>query len=135
MTATTLDRNTSHRDTQLLCVPMAANAVIPAGVIVAANATGFAVNGLTSTTITSLGISDIAMDNTGGTDGAQTILVRRGKAFKLANLAADPVTQASIGKPCYIADNQTVAATHGGNTRSVAGTVLGVEADGVWVQI
>lgn len=135
MTATTQDRNTSHRDTQLLGVPVATNAVIPAGVIVAANATGFAVNGLTSTTITALGISDIAIDNTGGVDGAQTILVRRDKAFKLANLAADLVTQASIGKPCYIADNQTVAATNGTNTRSVAGTVLGVESDGVWVKI
>lgn len=135
MTATTQDRNTSHRDTQLLGVSVAANTVIPAGVIVAANATGFAVNGLTSITITVLGISDTAVDNTGGVDGAQTILVRRGKAFKLANLAADPVTQASLGKPCYIADNQTIAATSGGNTRSVAGTVDGVEADGVWVKI
>ncbi len=135
MTATTADRNTPYRDTDLLAVPVAANTVIPAGVIVAANATGFATNGATSTTLTALGRSEEAVDNTGGADGAKAIVVLRNKAFKFANLAGDPVTQASLGKACYIADNQTVAATSGTNTRSVAGTVIGVDADGVWVQI
>ena len=135
MTATTTDRNTPYRDTDQLAVPVAANAVIPAGVLVAANATGFATNGATATTLTALGRSEEAVDNTGGADGAKTIVVRRNKAFKFANLAGDLVTQASLGKVCYIADNQTVAATNGANTRSAAGTVVGVEADGVWVEI
>lgn len=134
MTATTTDRNTPYRDTDLLGVPVAANAVIPAGVIVAANATGYATNGATATTLTALGRSEEAVDNTGGADGARTVVVRCKKAFKFANLAGDLVTQASLGKACYIADNQTVAATNGTNTRSVAGTVRGVEADGVWVE-
>jgi len=134
MTATTSDRNTAYRDTDLLAVAVAANAVIPAGVIVAANATGFATNGATATTLTALGRSEEAVDNTGGADGAKSIVVRRNKAFKFGNLAGDLVSQASLGKVCYIADNQTVAATNGTNTRSVAGTVLGVEADGVWVE-
>lgn len=135
MTATTSDRNTPYRDTDLLAVPVAANTSIPAGVLAAANATGYAVNGATSTTLTALGRSEEAVDNTGGADGAKSIVVRRNKAFKFANLAADAVTQASLGKPCYIADNQTVAATNGANSRSVAGTVRGVEVDGVWVEI
>lgn len=133
MSATTQDRNTPLRETELVAVLVAANAIIPAGVIVAANATGFGTNGATSATLTYLGRSEEPVDNTGGADGAKTILVRRGKAFKWANLAADLVTQASLGKVCYIADNQTVAATNGTNTRSIAGTVLGVDADGVWV--
>lgn len=134
MTATTKDRNTPLMDGELIAVPMAANAVIPAGVIVVANATGFAANGSTATGLTYLGRSDQAVDNTGGTDGALQILVRRGKAFLWENHATDPVTQASLGKVCYIADNQTVAATSATNTRSQAGTVIGVSADGVWVQ-
>ena len=133
MSATMQDRNTALRETELVAVPVAANAVIPAGVIVAANATGFGTNGATSATLTYLGRSEEPVDNRGGADGAKTSLVRRGKAYKWANLGADPVTQASFGKACYIADNQTVAATSGSNTRSVAGTLLGVEADGVWV--
>lgn len=134
MAATTADRNTPHKDGELIAVPLAANAVIPAGVIVCANATGYGVNGSTSTTLTYLGRSDEAADNTGGADGAKSILVRRLKAFKFANDGSDPVTQARLGKACYIVDNQTVAATNGSNTRSAAGIVVGVESDGVWVQ-
>jgi len=133
MSATAQDRNTPLREVEMIAVPVAASAVIPAGVIVAANATGFATNGATAATLTYLGRSEEPVDNTGGADGAKTILVRRSKAFKWANLGADPVTQASFGKLCYIADNQTVAATNGSNTRSAAGIVLGIDADGVWV--
>lgn len=135
MTATAIDRQTAYRNTELVAALVAANAVIPAGVIVAVNATGYATNGATSTTLTTLGCSDEAVDNTGGVDGAKTIRVRRNKVFKFANQAGDLVTQASVGKPCYVVDNQTVAATNGGTTRSVAGTVHGIEADGVWVLI
>jgi len=39
-----------------------------------------------------------------------------------------------LGKTCYIVDDETVAKTNGTNTRSAAGTVVGVESDGVWVQ-
>jgi hypothetical protein len=133
MSATTVDRNTPMKHHELIAVPVAANEVIPAGALVCANATGFAVNGVTSTTLTAAGRSEDAVDNTGGADGAKTVLVRRGPAFRWANSGADPVTQASLLKPCYIVDNQTVAATSGTNTRSVAGVVVGVDADGVWV--
>jgi hypothetical protein len=30
-------------------------------------------------------------------------------------------------------DDETVAATNGGSTRSAAGTVVGIDDDGVWV--
>lgn len=133
MSTTTNDRNTPMKDGELLAVPVAANTKIPAGVLVCANATGFGVNGSTSTTLTYLGRAEDAVDNTGGADGAKTIQVRRGKSFKWDNEASDLVTQASLGKPCYVVDNQTVAKTNGGNTRSVAGTVVAVDVDGVWV--
>lgn len=133
MTATTKDRNTAMKDGELIGVPVAAGANIPAGVIAVANATGFATNGATALSLTYLGRSEEAIDNTGGADGAVTIQVRRGKAFKFDNHATDPVTQASLGKACYIADNQTVAATSATNTRSAAGIVLGVDSDGVWI--
>lgn len=133
MTATTSDRNTPHRGVELIAVPVAAGAVIPAGVLVVATATGFADNGETAADLTYLGRSEEAVDNADGGDGDVILQVRRGLAFKWGNLAADPVTQASLGKACYIVDNQTVAATSGGDTRSKAGTVMGVDADGVWV--
>lgn len=133
MPASTTDRNTPHRDALLIAVAVAAGAVIHGGTMVCADATGFATPGATADDLTYIGMADEAVDNTDGADGDTTVLVRRGRAFKWANHGADPVTQASLMKDCYIVDNQTVAATDGGATRSKAGKVLAVDADGVWV--
>jgi len=129
----TADRNTQMKDGELIAVPIAAAKKIFAGSLVAANATGYATPGAVAATLTYLGRSEETVDNTGA-DGALSVLVRRGKAFKFANSAADAVTQASMGKVCYIEDDQTVSATSATGARSAAGIVIGVEADGVWVQ-
>jgi len=133
MAALTADRNTPFKNPLLIAVPLAAGVKIFAGSLVAASAAGLATPGAVAATLTYLGRAEEQIDNTGGAASAKSVLVRRGEAFKFANLAADPVTQASLGKVCYIADDQTVAATNGAATRSAAGIVLGVEADGVWV--
>lgn len=133
MTATTQDRNTPMKDGELVSVPLAADVAIPAGTMVAANAAGFATPGALSAALVYLGRAEEVGNNLGGAAGAKTILVRRGKAFKWANDPSDPVTQASLGRACYIADNQTVAKSNGTNTRSQAGIVIGIDADGVWV--
>lgn len=133
MTAITVDRNTPHKDGALLAVPMAAATKILAGTIVAASVTGYATPGATAVNLTYLGMADETVDNSTGAAGDVSVLVRRGRAFQFANSAADPVTQASLGKAAYIEDNQTVAATDGGATRSKAGIVHGVGVDGVWI--
>jgi hypothetical protein len=134
VTATAQDRNTPFRDGEVIAVPVKAATVIRAGVIVCANAAGLAVEGSTATTLTYLGRAEENVDNTNGADSAVSVRVRRGKAFKWENQGNDAVTQALLGKPCYVVDNQTVGATNGANTRSAAGIVVGVDADGVWVQ-
>lgn len=134
MTALTADRNTPYKDAEVLVAPVAATKKIYAGSLVAANATGYATPGATVTTLTALGRAEESVDNTSGADGAKTVTIRRKRAFKFANLGGDPVTQASLGKDCYIVDDQTVAATNGTNTRSVAGIVTQIESDGVWVE-
>ena len=48
--------------------------------------------------------------------------------------AADQITAADIGNDCYGVDDQTVAKTNGANTRSVAGKIYDVDAQGVWVK-
>lgn len=133
MTALAADRNTPMKDGKLFPVPVAANVKLFAGGLAAANATGHATPGAVSTALTYLGRVEEFVDNTGGADGAKTVLVRRGESFKFANHGADAVTQASLGKLCYIVDDQTVALTNGNGTRSPAGIVLAVDADGVWV--
>lgn len=131
--ALTADRNTPHKDGEIIAVPVAAATKIFAGSIVAANATGYATKGAVATTLTYLGRADEYVDNTGGADGAKTIQVRRGKAFKWKNSGTDAVTQAELGKTCYIADDETVSKTNGTNTQSAAGKVVGIDSDGVWV--
>jgi hypothetical protein len=54
--------------------------------------------------------------------------------FSFANSAStDEIVDDDIGKLCYIVDDQTVAKTNGANTRSVAGIVVGLDANGVHV--
>lgn len=130
----TADRNTQMKDGELIAVPVATTKKIFAGSQVAANATGYATPGAVDATLTYLGRAEETVDNSAGADGAVSVLVRRGKAFKFANSATDPVTQASLGKVCYIEDDQTVSATSGTGARSASGKVIGVESDGVWVQ-
>lgn len=127
------DRNTPMMDGDLIAVPVAAAVKIYGGALVAASATGYAAPGTAALNLSYLGRAEEAVDNTAGADGAKTVLVRRGKAFKFKNSGADAVAQADFGKPCFIADDETVAKTSGGGVRSVAGIVVGVESDGVWV--
>ena len=130
-----MDRHTPYRDGQLFAVPVAAATELFGGHIIAANAAGFAVAGSATAANTTLGICDGWVDNSAGAAGDASVLVRRGKAWFLANSTADPVTLAQTGKDCYVVDSQTVAKTSDTNARPIAGKVLGLENDGVWVLI
>lgn len=131
--ALTADRNTPVKDGELIPVPVAGSTKIYAGSLVAVNATGYAVPGSASPALIYLGRAESFVDNSAGADGAQTLVVRRGKLFKWANYGSDAVTEAEVGKPCYIYDDQTVAKTSGNGTRSPAGIVMAVDSDGIWV--
>jgi hypothetical protein len=128
------DRNTQMKDTEIISVPVAAAKKLFAGALVAANATGYATPGAAATTLTYLGRAEESVDNSAGANGDKAVLVRRKKAFKWVNSGADAVTQAELGKTCYIVDDQTVAKTDGVGTRSAAGKVVGLDSDGVWVE-
>lgn len=98
--------------------------------IAVAGSTGFAEEGKTATGLTYLGVFDETIDNTGGADGDVSVMVCNHQAFLLDNAPADAVTQASVGKKCYITDAQTVSATSATNTKSEAGVVLEVNEYG-----
>jgi hypothetical protein len=129
----TKDRNTARREDDVYEYAVAANARIYAGAIVALNA-GWAQPGATAVGHVAAGRADEQADNTGGANGARTVRVRRG-VFKYRNSVTDPITAADIGRQCFIQDDETVARTHGGNTRSPAGVIREVEVTGVWVAI
>jgi hypothetical protein len=132
--ALTKDRNTPQRNGNQLSLPVAANARIFAGSLVVVNAAGYAAPGSTANNVRAAGRAEHLADNTGGANGDIEILVSRG-TFKFKNSATDPVTQADLLADCYIEDDETVAKTNGGNTRSRAGTIVDLESDGVWVEI
>jgi len=135
MTALTAPRTTNHRVVHERLLPVAANAKIFQGAMVAINATGFATKGAVATTLRGIGVAQATVDNTSGIDGALSVPVRRGAWQMLNSASTDQITRADIGANCYIVDDQTVAKTNGGATRSVAGTVADVDASGaVWVE-
>ncbi|MDM7928670.1 hypothetical protein [Blastomonas fulva] len=135
MAALTQDRATPRlAEGNVFSRDVAADAVIFAGAIVCLSATGWAVPGSTATTLVADGVAQEPVDNTGGANGDVKVRVFKG-VFRFGNsAAADAITRAEIGDDCYIVDDQTVAKTSGTNTRSIAGKIVDVDAQGVWVR-
>jgi hypothetical protein len=137
MTALAAARHTpqkgSHAVLDLLSVPVKANVKIFAGSLVVLDA-GFAAPGRAAVGLIPLGRAEETVDNTGGAAGAKRVLVHAG-TFPWGNSATtDEVKAADRGKLVYIADDQTVARTDASGARSVAGKVVEVDTDGVWVE-
>lgn len=130
----TQDRDTPSRDGKTLSIPMAANAVIFAGALVVTNAAGNAAPGSVAPTLKGAGRASQFADNTGGSIGDKRAEVEVG-TFRFKNSSAgDAITLADRGNDCYVVDDETVAKTNGTNTRSVAGKIFDVDAQGVWVK-
>lgn len=135
MAAQTTDRATPRRDAVQFEFPVAASTKIYAGSIVCINSSGLATKGAVATTLKCVGIADALADNSAGAASAINVKVRRG-CYQFANSASgDLIALADVGADCYIVDDQTVAKTNGGSTRSVAGKIRDVDANGVWVEI
>lgn len=127
------ERNTPARHPGRWSYPVAANVKIFAGALVAIEA-GYLVPGKVAVGLIAQGRAEATVDNTGGASGALSAPVERG-CFLFANKADDAVTQADVGKDCFIVDDETVARTNGTSTRSRAGLVRAVEpGGGVWVE-
>ena len=135
MPTLTVDRNTPLRDAVEFVFPVAAATKLFAGSLVCLNAAGFLTKGAVSTTLKTVGVCQQTADNTAGANAAISGKVRRG-CYRFANsTAGDLIALVDVGTSCYVVDDQTVAKTNGGATRSIAGIVRDVDSDGVWVEI
>lgn len=135
MTATTQPRNTPLVTIGTVARDLPAGGKVLAGTIACLNAAGFAVMATSALGLVADGRFEDTADNTGGADGAVKVTVRKG-TFRFANSAAgDAIARTEIGKTVYLVDNQTVAKTDGGGTRSPAGKVFDVDAQGVWITL
>lgn len=134
MPALTADRNTPQSLGTRRVGLIAAATEIFAGAMVMRNATGFLVEGQTATGLIGAGVAQEHVDNSAGADGDLSVEFDT-EIWRFANsAAADEITAADIGALAYAVDDQTVAKTNGVNTRSPAGTIDNVDAQGVWVR-
>lgn len=135
MSALTKDRDTFEREGTLVSYDVAAAVEIFKGALVVLDSSGNAKPGVTGTGLIAAGRAEEHIDNSAGSAADLQVLVREG-VFQFANSAGgDEITKAQIGDSCYIVDDQTVAKTSGGSTRSVAGWVRDVDSAGVYVQV
>jgi hypothetical protein len=63
-----------------------------------------------------------------------TDLVAKSGIYGLDNSSTYPVSQANIGSDCYVEDESTVS-TSGGSNNIVAGKVVDVDSNYVWVKV
>jgi len=132
--ALSADRKTPMRDGESIGLQVAASTKIYAGGMVAKNASGYAVPAADAANLVVMGRAEEYVDNSSGANGDETVIVRRKRAFKFKNSAANAVTIAHLGGNVYVEDDETVASS-GGSNNIVAGKCIGVESDGVWVEI
>lgn len=135
MTVLAAGRNTPLALGTIYQLEMAAAMLIYAGGLVAVSATGYATKGAAATTLKQFGRAEETVDNSGGAAGAKKINVATGIFVWANSSAGDLITIAEIGTDCFIVDDQTVAKTNGGATRSRAGKIVFVDASGVYVQM
>lgn len=134
MTALAADRNTLARDGTLYVYPLAASVTCYAGAIAVLDAAGNVKPAVTATGLIAVGrFAERAIN--GATAASVGVEVEPG-IFRVENsAAADEITKAEIGDDCYLVDDQTVAKTSATNTRSVAGKIVDVDDQGVWVKL
>lgn len=71
----------------------------------------------------------------GATDGLARAEVERGVFLFKNSAAADALTLSDMGAQVFVVDDETVAKTSNSNMRPAAGTVIDVDAAGVWVRV
>ncbi|WP_238913803.1 hypothetical protein [Achromobacter insolitus] len=127
MTALTADRNTPRRDGVQVADPLAAGVVIFTGSMYALDATGNA----TPATAAGNAVRAVAESQASTAAGDMIVEGRKG-SYRFANSAgAAELTRADIGKPAYVADDQTVGKTG----TAVAGLVLDIDNGEVWIDV
>lgn len=129
-TALSDSRDTPQRTGERTSLTMASNVIIYAGSIVCVNSSSKAVPAADTAGYAVIGMAEETVDNrTAVYSATRRVSVRRG-VFRWVN--ADSITNADIASLVYITDDQTVNKTGGGNN-IIAGTVVDVDSDGVWV--
>lgn len=134
MTALAQDRNTHRRDGTLMPALVAESTTIYGGALTAVNAAGYLVAGADTAALIFHGVADGRADNSGGSNGDVTALVRRRGQYRFASASA--LTQANVGDNVFIEDDQTVALVADVTNAIFCGVIAEVAgANDCWVDI
>lgn len=118
--------------TDVYDVGVKANTKCYAGGIAVMDTTGYCAPGSTGLALIALGWFEKDADNstavTGGAAGAINGRIVPGTRFAGNSGGADAIAVTNIGQDCFIVDDQTVALTDGGGTRSRAGKIEAFDA-------
>lgn len=129
------ERSTKRRDGAGAGRPAKTNKIFYKHAIVAIGADGYATPGAVATTLKRPARVAETVDTTGIADGVLFVQFEYG-VFRFNNsTAGDLITFLDVGNDCFIVDDETVAKTNGTSTRSVAGKIFDVDAEGVWVDM
>jgi len=109
---------------------MAAAVKAFSGGIAVLDASGNCRPAITATGLTACGVFQETMDNLLGGAGAKYIRVEKGV---FGFLTDGTINRTFIGKTVYLVDDQTVAATDGGGTRSPAGVLDDFDGNTAWI--
>jgi len=131
----TAPRNTPQRAGAGVVIGVYTNTRILAGSLVAVNSSGYAVPASDTSGLKVIGCAMETVDNRtnaegAGDSGAKTVTVKAG-IFRWVN--GGSLTDADIGSIAYVEDDQTVSTAAEMTYDIVAGVIVDVDADGVWV--
>ena len=127
MAALTTSRDTREKRGEVFDFDVKANTTIHQGSLVVLDA-GYAAPGAAAAGLIAVGRAEESAARL--TAAPLKIRVRRG-IFGFANAPGSLITQADVGKDCYVIDDQTVG--RAGSSR--AGIITAIDGGTVWVQI
>lgn len=131
MAAATEDRDTARRSGNIIPIDVAAATTIYNGTLVANDASGNAVPASDAAGLQVQGTATEQADNATGVAGDIQVEVTR-EPVLMENSATNALDKSHVGTDCYVEDDQTVSSS-GGTNSIVAGRVLEVTEDGVWI--
>ncbi len=74
------------------------------------------------------GFASTEVDNSSGAQGAKKVPITVQPGWVKNSSSTDAITNAHIGRHCFVVDDQTVALTDGANARPPAGIILDVDS-------
>lgn len=130
-TALSANRDTHSRSGEYVTMLVASGSVVYAGSMVCENGSAVAVPASDSSGYAVIGCAQEKADNSGVNYSAtKTVKVRRG-VFQWVN--GGSVTDANVGDFAYVSDDQTVTTAASATYDIIAGVIIDVDSDGVWV--